>query len=83
MISGLNSTGHELGGTIGIAVFSTIAAGATGTLAGAQAASGISHAFVAAGLLTCVASLVAIVVLPPARSFLPKLQLNPHALPVH
>ena len=29
MLSGLNSTGHEIGGTIGIAVFSTIAAGAT------------------------------------------------------
>ena len=27
MISGLNSTGHEIGGTIGIAIFSTIAAG--------------------------------------------------------
>ena len=32
MISGLNSTGHEIGGTLGIAVFSTIAAGATGAL---------------------------------------------------
>ncbi len=50
MISGLNSTGHEIGGTIGIAIFSTIAAG-TGVLAGPQAASGISHAFVAAALL--------------------------------
>ena len=30
MISGLNSTGHEIGGTIGIAIFSTIAAGASG-----------------------------------------------------
>ena len=27
MISGLNSTGHEIGGTVGIAIFSTIAAG--------------------------------------------------------
>ena len=35
MISGLNSTGHEIGGTIGIAIFSTIAAGATGALGGA------------------------------------------------
>src|SRR5205809_40050 len=43
MISGLNSTGHEIGGTIGIAIFSTIAAG-TG-IAGPQAAAGISHAF--------------------------------------
>ena len=59
MISGLNSTGHEIGGTIGIAVFSTIAAGATGALGGAHAASGISHAFIAAGALTALASLVA------------------------
>ena len=36
MISGLNSTGHEIGGTIGIAIFSTIAAG-TGILAGPHA----------------------------------------------
>ena len=39
MISGLNSTGHEIGGTVGIAIFSTIAAG-SGALAGPQAASG-------------------------------------------
>jgi predicted MFS family arabinose efflux permease len=83
MISGLNSTGHEIGGTIGIAVFSTIAAGATGALGGAQAAAGISHAFVAAGILASVASLVAFAVLPQARQFLPKLQLNPHAMPIH
>jgi EmrB/QacA subfamily drug resistance transporter len=83
MISGLNSTGHEIGGTIGIAVFSTIAAGATGAFAGAEAASGIAHAFLAAGLLTGVASLVALAVLPHARNFLPKLELNPHAMPIH
>ena len=83
MISGLNSTGHEIGGTIGIAVFSTIAAGATGALGGAQAASGIAHAFVAAGILTTLASLVAVAVLPQARQFLPKMQLNPDAMPIH
>ena len=55
MISGLSSTGHEIGGTIGIAVFSTIAAGATGALGGAHAASGISHAFIAAAALTALA----------------------------
>ena len=53
MISGLNATGHEIGGTIGIAIFSTIAAG-TGVLAGPQAASGISHAFIAAAILASV-----------------------------
>jgi hypothetical protein len=81
MISGLNSTGHEIGGTIGIALFSTIAAG-SGALGGAQA-SAISHAFVAAGLLASLASIAAIAVLPRASQFLPKLRLNPAAMPVH
>ena len=82
MISGLNSTGHEIGGTVGIAIFSTIAAG-SGAIAGAQAASGIAHAFVAAGLLASVASLVALAVLPQARHFVPKMRLNPTAMPIH
>jgi len=83
MISGLNSTGHEIGGTIGIAVFSTIAAAATGALGGAQAASGVAHAFMAAGALTTVASVIAFTVLPHARDFVPKLPLNPSPLTVH
>jgi len=82
MISGLNSTGHEIGGTIGIAIFSTIAAG-TGVLAGPQAASGISTAFIAAAVLASVASLVALAILPRARQFVPKLRLNPLAMPAH
>jgi EmrB/QacA subfamily drug resistance transporter len=83
MISGLNSTGHEIGGTIGIAVFSTIAAGSSGALGAAHAASAVSHAFVAAGILTSLASLVAFAVLPHARDFVPKLRLNPIAMPAH
>jgi EmrB/QacA subfamily drug resistance transporter len=82
MISGLNSTGHEIGGTVGIAVFTTIAAG-SGALAGPQAASGIAHAFIAAGLLASVASLVALAVLPRARHFVPKMRLSPTAMPIH
>jgi EmrB/QacA subfamily drug resistance transporter len=82
MISGLNSTSHEIGGTIGIAVFSTIAVG-SGALAGPQAASGIADAFIAAALLASVAGVVALVVLPRARHFVPKLQLNPSAMPSH
>ena len=82
MISGLNSTGHEIGGTLGIAIFSTIAAG-SGILAGPQAASGISHAFIAAAVLASLASLVALAVLPSARHFMPKLRLNPLAMPTH
>jgi hypothetical protein len=81
-ISGLNSTGHEIGGTLGIAIFSTIAAG-TGVLAGPQAASGISHAFIAATILAILASLVAPAALPGARHFVAKLRLNPLAMPAH
>ena len=82
MISGLNSTGHEIGGTVGVAIFSTIAAG-SGAIAGTQAASGIAHAFVAAGALASVASLVSLAVLPRARHFVPKMRLNPTAMPIH
>jgi EmrB/QacA subfamily drug resistance transporter len=82
MISGLNSTGHEIGGTVGVAIFSTIAAG-SGAMAGTEAASAIARAFVAAGVLASVASMVALAVLPRARHFVPKMQLNPTAIPVH
>jgi EmrB/QacA subfamily drug resistance transporter len=82
MIAGLNSTGHEIGGTIGIAIFSTIAAG-SGALGGAQAASAISHAFIAAAVLASLASLVSLAILPRARHFVAKLRLNPAAMPVH
>jgi EmrB/QacA subfamily drug resistance transporter len=83
MLSGLNSTGHEIGGTIGIAVFSTIAAGSTGALAGTDGAAGIQHAFIAAAVLAALAGLTAWAVLPHARQFVPKLRLNPSAMPTH
>jgi EmrB/QacA subfamily drug resistance transporter len=83
MLSGLNSTGHEIGGTLGIAIFSTIAAGASGAIFGPHAASGIGHAFLVATLVATLGSLVAIAVLPRAKHFLPKLQLNPQAMPIH
>jgi MFS family permease len=82
MISGLNSTGHEIGGTLGIAILSTIAAG-SGAIVGPQAASGIADAFLAAGLLASVASVVALAVLPRASHFVPKLRLSPSAMPTH
>jgi hypothetical protein len=82
MLSGLNSTGHEIGGTLGIAIFSTIAAG-SGAILGPHAAHGISDAFLVGAVLATLASIVAYAVLPHARHFLPKLHLNPHALPMH
>jgi predicted MFS family arabinose efflux permease len=82
MISGLNSTGHEIGGTLGIAIFSTIAAG-SGALAGPEAASGIAHAFAAGAVLAGVAGVAALAILPGARQFVPKLRLDPGAVPIH
>ena len=82
MLSGLNSTGHEIGGTLGIAIFSTIAAG-SGAILGPHAAAGISDAFLVGALLATLASVVAYAVLPQARHFLPKLHLTPHAMPIH
>ena len=82
MISGLNSTGHEIGGTIGIAIFSTIAAGERRTRRPAGRRGG----------LPCVRRSRdphwprqpgRFAVLPHAREFVPKLRLNPLAMPVH
>src|SRR5207248_9600298 len=82
MISGLNSTGHEIGGTLGIAIFSTIAAG-SGAILGPQVASGIGDAFLVAALVASLASVMALALLPRAQQFLAKLALNPQAMPVH
>jgi hypothetical protein len=87
MLSGLNTTGHEIGGSLGVAVLVTIASGAAGNTpradAGAQLAGGISDAFLVAGGLAVVAALVALIVLPAARGFLPKLRLAPSSMPIH
>jgi EmrB/QacA subfamily drug resistance transporter len=83
MISGLTSTGHEIGGTLGIAVFTSIAAAVGGGLTGAGAASGIADAFLIASHVAVVGSIGALIVLPAARVFLPKLRLNPQAMATH
>ena len=82
MISGLSSTGHEIGGTLGIAIFSTIAAG-SGAMLGAHAAAGIADAFLIAAVIATLAGLVALAVLPRAQHFLPKLRLSPQSMPIH
>lgn len=83
MLSGLNTTGHEVGGAFGVAVLVSIASAATRTGASPIGASGIADAFLAAGVLAGVGSLIALVVLPSARSFLPKLRLAPASIPIH
>ena len=81
MLSGLNTTGHEIGGSLGVAVLATIATGtlggATGPAAAAGLSDGIGDAFLAAALIAAAASIAALVVLPSARIFLPKLALAP------
>ena len=81
MLSGLNTTGHEIGGSIGVAILATIATGAAGGATGpgatAELAWGIGDAFLAAGIIAGAASVAAFVILPSARSFLPKLALAP------
>ncbi len=81
MLSGLNTTGHEVGGSLGLAVLTTIAAGTLGHAHGAAAipaiADGISNAFLAAAIIAAVASIAALAILPSAKSFLPRLELAP------
>ena len=84
MISGASATGHEIGGTLGIAIFASIAtAAAGGIFVGPAAAAGIAHAFQIGGYLALVTSVASIVVLPAAKTFLPKLRLNPQAIAAH
>ncbi|HEU5316483.1 MAG TPA: MFS transporter [Chloroflexota bacterium] len=83
MLSGLNTTGHEVGGSFGVAVLVSIATAATGTGSSPIGTSGIADAFLAAGILAGVGSLVALIVLPSARSFLPKLGLAPASMSIH
>jgi EmrB/QacA subfamily drug resistance transporter len=83
MLSGLNTTGHEVGGSFGVAVLVSIAAAATGGGSSPIGATGIADAFLAAGILAGVGSVIALVVLPSARSFLPKLRLAPASISIH
>jgi hypothetical protein len=78
MLSGLNTTGHEIGGSLGIAVLVPIA-----TAAGNGASEGIGDAFLVAAGIAAAASVVALTVLPSARAFLPKLELSPSTMPIH
>jgi len=83
MLSGLNTTGHEVGGSFGVAVLVSIATAATGTGSNPIPASGIADAFLAAGGLAGLGSLIALVVLPSARTFLPQLRLAPAPMGIH
>jgi EmrB/QacA subfamily drug resistance transporter len=84
MLSGASATGHEIGGTLGIAVFASVATAAGGGIfAGPAAAAGIAHAFQIGGYVALAAGAAAIVVLPAAKTFLPRLRLNPQPIAAH
>jgi EmrB/QacA subfamily drug resistance transporter len=84
MLSGASATGHEIGGTLGIAIYASIATAASGgVFVGPAAAAGIAHAFLVGAHVALVTGLAAMVVLPAAKTFLPKLRLNPAAIVAH
>jgi EmrB/QacA subfamily drug resistance transporter len=83
MLSGLNTTGHEVGGSFGVAVLVSIATATTAAGSNPIGASGTADAFLAAGVLAGLGILIALVVLPSARTFLPQLRLAPAPMGVH
>jgi MFS family permease len=84
MISGTSATGHEIGGTLGIAIYASIATASSGGIfVGPAAGAGIAHAFLIAGYAALVTAAAAIVVLPAAKTFLPRLRLNPQTMIAH
>ena len=79
MLSGASATTHEIGGTLGIAIYASIATAASGGIfVGPHAAAGIAHA----SYVALATSVAAIAVLPAAKAFPPKLRLAP-AMPTH
>jgi hypothetical protein len=86
MLSGVNSTGHEVGGSLGIAALTTIATGAIGSggAAGSEAlASGLGDAFLAAAGIAGAGMLLALLLLPAASRFLPRMREAPAAVSIH
>jgi MFS family permease len=62
--SGVVNTFHELGGSIGVAVVSTVAAA---SIASTSEISGFTDAYVLCGITAVVAALIAVVLVPPGR----------------
>jgi hypothetical protein len=74
MLSGLNTTGHAIGGSLGVAALVSIA---TSAAAGTSGTGGIGAAFLTAAAIAVIAGMIAFVVLPAASTFLPALRLGP------
>jgi hypothetical protein len=87
MLSGLNTTGHEIGGALGVAALTTIATGAIDTAGATSArdalASGLGDAFLAAAAIAGAGLFVALLLLPAASRFLPRLRESPQPIGIH
>jgi EmrB/QacA subfamily drug resistance transporter len=87
MLSGLNTTGHEVGGALGVATLTTIAAGGIDSAAGAPGrealATGLGDAFLAAAAIAAAGVVIALVLLPAASRFLPRLREAPEPVSIH
>jgi hypothetical protein len=81
MLSGLNTTGHEVGGSLGIAVLVSVATSSS-VATPAALASGIGDAFLVASVIATIGGIVAPLLLPRSETFLPKLRAAP-AISVH
>jgi EmrB/QacA subfamily drug resistance transporter len=77
MLSGLNTTGHEVGGALGVAAFTTVAA------AGGSLADGLADAYLTAAGIAAAGLVVALVALPGAGRFLPRLRESPQPVTIH
>lgn len=86
MLSGLNNTGHEIGGAFGLAALTTIASqgiAPTGRAGAGAIASGLSHAYLAAAAVAGAGLVVALLVLPAASPFLVRLRESPAPVTMH
>jgi EmrB/QacA subfamily drug resistance transporter len=84
MLSGLNSTGHEVGGAFGVAALTTIATSGLGAATGAGAlASGLGDGFLAAAGIAGAGLVLALALLPSAERFLPQLHDSAEPVRIH
>jgi EmrB/QacA subfamily drug resistance transporter len=67
--SGVVNTFHELGGTVGVAVFSTIAAAGIAATSGGDDAvlDGFTNGYLASAVAAAAAAVIAVVLVPPGR----------------
>ena len=77
MLSGLNTTGHEVGGSLGVAALTTIAARP------AALVDGLGDAFLAAAAIAAAGLVLSLILLPAAGRFLPRLRASSQPVSIH